>query len=227
MNKEINLEEKKIMRDKIIQYIKRNRVSTTEIADCLGKTGAIKGVKAINQGMFVVGTVRYVYGHSESNWPIHEQARRVQKDEIVVMDGINVGERALVGELVSKFIILYRMASAIVALGNMRDANDLLKNRYPVWCKGFNPEGCFNRDVEETEEIREIVEQRKAYYDGAIAVGDDTGVVIIPKEEFTEEFYKKLELIEMQEDIWFDCIDRKKWDTYEVVCQKRYLKEDN
>ena len=214
------------IKEKIIEYIKRNKVSTTEIADCLGKTGAIEGVKAINQGMFVVGPVRYIYGHTESNWPIHEQARYVQKDEVVIMDGIQVNNRALVGELVSKFVILYQMAGAIVALGNMRDANDLLKNRYPVWCKGFNPIGCFNKEVEETEEIREIVEQRKQYYDGAVAVCDDTGVVIIPRDKLTEEFYQKLEFIELQEDTWFDCIDRKKWDTYDTVCKKRYLQEN-
>ena len=36
------------------------------------------------------------------------------------------------------------------------------------------------------------------------------------------EFYKKLEWIEEQEDIWFDCIDRKKWNTFETVCLKKY-----
>lgn len=211
--------------ERILKYIKRNRVSSTEVADCLGKTGAVEGVSAVNRGHFAVGVVRYVYGHSESNWPIHEQARTIQPGEVVVMDGIDVKGRALVGELVSKFILLYREAAAIVALEKMRDANDLIKNNYAVWCAGFNPVGCFNTDVPETEAVKKIVVERRAYYDGAIAVCDDTGVVIIPKERLTEEFYRKLVEIEEQEDIWFNCIDFKKWDTFDTVCLKKYRED--
>ena len=210
---------------KILAYIKRNRVSTTEVADCLGKSGAIEGVSAVNQGMFAAGIVRYIYGHTESNWSIHEQARAIQPGEVVVMDGINVNGRALVGELVSKFILLYQEAAAIVALERMRDANDLIKNRFAVWCRGFTPMGCFNRNVPETDEVRRVVAERKAYYDGALAVCDDTGVVIVPKDHLNEEFYGKLEAIEEQEDVWFNCIDFRKWDTFDTVCLKKYKEE--
>lgn len=210
---------------KILKYIKRNRVSTTEIADCLGKSGALEGVMPVNRGQFRAGFVRYIYGHTESNWSIHEQARNVEAEEIVVMDGINVNGRALVGELVCKFLLLYRECAAVVALQRMRDANDLIKNDFPVWCTGVTPVGCFNRQVEESEEVRLIAAERKDFYNGSIAVCDDTGVVIIPKDHLTEEFYKKLEDIEKQEDIWFNCIDFRKWDTYDTVCLKRYLEE--
>jgi regulator of RNase E activity RraA len=212
--------------EKILHYIRRNRVSSTEVADCLGKSGAIEGVSAVNQGMFAAGIVRYIYGHTESNWSIHEQARDIKPGEIVVMDGINVNGRALVGELVSKFILLYQEAAAIVALGRMRDANDLIKNRFAVWCQGYSPVGCFNRNVPESDEVRRIVAERKAYYDGALAVCDDTGVVIVPKDHLTEEFYQKLEAIEAQEDVWFNCIDFRKWDTFDTVCLKKYKEGD-
>lgn len=214
------------IQEQIIAYIKRNRVSTTEVADCLGKSGAIEGVSAVNRGHFCVGPVRYIYGHTESNWPIHEQARDVREGEVVVMDGIQVKGRALVGELVSKFILLYSGAVGIVMLGKARDANDLIKQNYPVWCTGFTPVGCFNKDVPMTTEIQMEVDEKKKLYDGAVAVCDDTGVVIIPKEMMTEEFLNKLHHIEEQEDIWFECIDHRKWDTYDTVCLKKYLQDN-
>lgn len=214
------------LKKKILKFVLRNRVSSTEIADCLGKNGVLEGVTAVNRGIYRAGYVRYIYAHSESNWSIHEQARDVQEGEIVVMDGINVNNRALVGELVSKFIVLYREAAAIVALERMRDANDLIKNNYPVWSKGFSPVGCFNKDVPESEEVRKIVAERRARFDGALAVCDDTGVVVVQREQLTEEFYERLEFIEEQEDIWFNCIDFKKWDTFDTVCLKRYLTKE-
>ena len=61
-----------MMVEKIIEYIKVNRVSTTEIADCLGKKGNIPNVKAVNQGLHKVGKVRYVYGFAESNWMVFD-----------------------------------------------------------------------------------------------------------------------------------------------------------
>ena len=214
------------IKQRILEYIKRNRVSSTEVADCLGKTGAIDGVYAVNRGHFAVGPVRYVYAHSETNWPIHEQVRDVQSGEVVVMDGIDVKGRALVGELVSKFILLYREAAAVVSLEKLRDANDLIKNNYAVWCAGFTPVGCFNVEKQETDEVRRIVAERKARYDGAVAVCDDTGIVIVPKESLNEDFYRRLVEIEAQEDVWFNCIDFRKWDTFDTVCLKKYRKSD-
>lgn len=214
-----------IIHDEILKCIKRNRISSTEIADCMGKKGAIDDVFAVNRGHFCVGYVRYVYGHSESNWSIHEQIRAVRPGEIVIMDGIQVNKRALVGELVTKFLVLYKEAAALVSLERLRDANDLIKNNYPVWCKGFSPIGCFNTNMPETAEVSREAAEKKAIYDGSLAVCDDTGVVIVPREELNASFLEKLAAIERQEDIWFNCIDFKKWDTFDTVCLKRYEKE--
>lgn len=214
------------IKEKIIHTIKKNRISTTEVADCLGKTGAIKECRAVNRGQFVVGNVKWIYAYDETNWPVHEQARDVQEGDVVFIEAFNCRDRAIIGELVTKFMILYRGAVAVVSNSNFRDGNDIIKQKYPVWCKGFNPEGCFNIKPDKTldETIRK---QHEALYEGSIAVCDDTGVVIIPKEMHTEEFVEKLNHIEDQEDIWFECLDHRKWDTYDIVCLKKYLNEEN
>jgi regulator of RNase E activity RraA len=209
------------VREKIIDKVKRNRISTTEIADCLDKTGALSDVHALNRGHFRVGKVFWVYAWNESNWEVHEQIREVEEGDIVLIEPFKCEDRAIMGELVSKFLLLYKQASAIVVQGNMRDIPHLIKENWPVWCKGGNPVGCFNRK-NEIQLDKKIIEERKKNLHGAIAVCDDTGVVIIPKEHHTEEFIKKLDWIEEQEDIWFECIDRWKWDTYDTVCLKKY-----
>lgn len=53
------------------------------------------------------------------------------------MDGIHVNKRALAGELICKFLIYYRMAAAVVGMGHMRDANDLIKNPVPRLVPGL------------------------------------------------------------------------------------------
>ena len=38
-----------------------------------------------------------------------------------------------------------------------------------------------------------------------------------------KDFLEKLDFIELQEDIWYHCIDTKKWSTFETVCLKKYM----
>lgn len=214
------------IKEKIIDYIRRNRVSTTEVADCLGKAGAIEGVNALNLRHFAVGEIEYLFAIEESNWTVHEDlAENMPSDKIVIIDAIDVKGRAIIGDLVSKYILLYLGNKAIVCTGKMRDAHILVKENYPIWCTGVSPVGSFNRPVNRTK-FTDVIEKQREFYQGAIGVCDDSGVVVIPKEQITEEFYDKLVAIETQEDTWYDCIDRRKWTTYKTICLKDYLKEE-
>ena len=109
-------------------------------------------------------------------------------------------------------------------LPKMRDAGALIRENYPVWCTGVTPVGCFNKKPEPSLPA-EIEKEHREKYDGAIMVCDDCGVVLIEKENHTQEFLQKLINIEEQEDIWFDRLDRKKESTFDIVCLKKYLQE--
>lgn len=208
--------------DKIIKKIKRNRISTTEVADCLGKKGALTGIYPINEGHYKVGRINIVHAYNGSNWELHEQIECMNEGEIVVVESHNCNNKALFGDLVSKYLLLYKGATAIVVNGYLRDVQRLKKEDYSIWCEGFTPIGCHNIKNEDKLDPK-IIERWKQQYEGGVAVCDDAGVVIISKDNINEEFLEKLDFIELQEDIWYYCIDRKKWSTYETVCLKKYL----
>lgn len=214
------------IKSEIIDYIRKNRVSTTEVADCLGKSGVLPGVKALSPRHFCVGEVCYVYSIEDSNWPIHEDLEKINpKGKIVFADALDVrDDRALFGDLVSKYILLYLGNVAVVTNGYLRDAHTLIKENYPIWCTGVSPVGCFNKAVN-NEAFAEKIKSGRERYDGSIMVCDDSGVVLVPKDKINEEFLEKLHFIEEQEDIWYDCIDRRKWSTFKTVCKKAYLEE--
>ena len=48
------------IKNEIIRKIRMNRISTTEVADCLGKTGVFKDSHAVNRGHFAVGNVKWM-----------------------------------------------------------------------------------------------------------------------------------------------------------------------
>lgn len=213
------------IRDKIIDYLNRNRVSTTEVADCLGKTGVLPNLMPCNRGFYKAGKIIWIYAYDESNWPVHEQIQDIEENGVVFVDTFNCQERAIFGELVSKYILLYHQSRAIVVNGRMRDAAELIRQNWPIWCSGYTPVGCFNRKPEKEIDY-EWKKEHQERFDGAVAVCDDCGVVVIPKESLTEDFLIKLHNIEDQEDIWFDRLDHYKESTFDIVCRKKYLNDD-
>lgn len=211
------------MIEKIISTIDKNKISSVEVADALSKTGVIDDIKSFNSGHFVVGKIKYVCTYSESNWPLHEQIRDLDEDVILYVDAFDCKNRAIFGDIVSKYLYLYKRVKGIIVNGLIRDAHRIRKENYPLWCKGVTPLGCFNKQVELTENIKIYIENQKKYFDNSIAICDESGCTIIQKEKINQETIDKLEFIELQEDIWYFCLDTLKWDTYTTICKKEYL----
>lgn len=53
-------------------------------------------------------------------------------DKIVLIDAVDVHERAVVGDIVSKYILFYLGNREIICAGKIRDAHTLLKGNYPI-----------------------------------------------------------------------------------------------
>ena len=101
----------------IIDFCNNNRVSTTEVADALGKSGVISNVLPLNSGLHRVGKVRCIYTSHNSNWAVHEQIKEVVPGDVVLIFTRNCDDdRAIIGDLISKFILLYKQASALWSL---------------------------------------------------------------------------------------------------------------
>lgn len=209
-----------------LNLIEANKISTTEIGDVLGKTGQVEGVHALNRGMFRAGEVKVIYAINNSNYEVHKQLAESDdiKDKILFVYNVNC-DKAVFGDLVSKYILLYKQAKAIVINGKLRDAHTLIKEKYPVWLEDVSPIGCVNR-INGPEIDPAKWEAIKNRYEGSIMVCDDSGVVMIPKDKIDEKLITKLNFIEFQEDIWFYCVDTLKMTTFDTVCMKKYLEGD-
>ena len=209
--------------DKILHYIEINRVSSTEVADALKKSGELDPkLSPLMPKKRAVGRVYYAPSFNGSNWHTHYHLQAAPLDHIIYVEGINCAEKAIFGALVAKYAILYKQARALIVSGKVRDGHTLLKEEYPIWSWGLGIIGCANTDNGLDEEY---YRKRKQELEGAIIVADDSGVVLIKKDQLTAGFLKSLEEIELQEDIWFDCIDRLKYSTFETVCLKKYKNE--
>ncbi|NOX15366.1 MAG: RraA family protein [Epsilonproteobacteria bacterium] len=215
------------MKSKIIKYIEKNKISSVEISDALVKQGVLDGLKPINQRHFAVGEVEYIYTFSNSNWELHKQISDIHEDKIVFIDTFDCSNRAVLGDIVSKYIMLYKNAKAIIVNGLVRDVHRLKKEDYSMWSKGVTPLGCYNKEMTLDKNIENEIKKRKEMFQNSIIVADDSGCTLIEEKNINEQFLNKLEFIELQEDIWYFCIDTLKMNTYKTICLKKYLDDKN
>lgn len=208
---------------KIIETIRLNRISTTEVADALGKRHVMAGLQPITHDLHCVGPIRPVFAAHNSNYGIHDQVRQAEPGEVVIVYTHQCDGRAILGDLVVKFVTLYRRAAAVAVDGLVRDAARLRRERYPVWSTGVTPLGCYNTQGDPFPQDKESAIRSEV--EGGIAVCDDGGVVLIPAAEVTENTLDRLNKIELQEDIWYYCLNVLKWDTKRIVVEREYLKE--
>ena len=64
---------------------------------------------------------------------------------------------------------------------------------------------------------------RKQIYDNSILVADGSGCTLIESRHINATTSNSL--IELQEDIWYYCLDTLKMTTYEIICLKKYLSD--
>ena len=133
------------IREKIIHKIKTAHLSTTEVADCMNKSGAIEGLQSLHTTNACVGEVWWSYAYNESNWELHEQIQNVPEGSILLTEAFHCGKRAIYGHLVAQYLFKTKKVTAAVVLGFLRDVNELVKESWPIWYQGGTPIGCFNR----------------------------------------------------------------------------------
>ena len=213
------------MINSILEQISTNKVSSVEVADALGKEGVIPNLKPLNSGKYVAEKVYYVSTWSCSNWPLHEQIQNVPKNSIVFVDTFNCENRAVLGDLVAKQLFVYQKVSGLVVNGYVRDAHRLIKEDYPIWCIGSTPLGCFNKEEPINTDLCSQINLRKQIYDNSILVADDSGCTLIESRHINATTSNSLKRIELQEDIWYYCLDTLKMTTYEIICLKKYLSD--
>lgn len=214
------------MKNKIIRYIEKNKISSVEISDALGKNGVLSGLEPVNDGHFVVGEVEYIYTYNKSNWELHKQIENIEENKVVFVDTFNCADMAVLGDIVSKYIMLYKNAKAIIVNGLVRDVHRLKKEDYSIWSLGHTPLGCYNKEVLLEESTKKKIIERKNLFQNSIIIADDSGCTLIKDDIVNDKFLKKLEFIELQEDIWYFCIDTLKMSTYETICLKQYLENE-
>ena len=172
-------------------------VSTPNISDAMHKQGAMHDIRPITPGFHMVGqalTVRTMDG----DWakPI-EAIDKAEAGWVLVVD-VNRGKTAVWGELATWSAKLKGLAGVVID-GAVRDYDDLLKIKFPVFSRYIvpnagEPKGC-------GEIGAEITCGNQTVRTGDWIIGDDSGVVVVPQEIAQEIANRALDVKEQENRI--------------------------
>jgi len=172
-------------------------VSTPNISDAMHKQGAIQGIRPITTGFHMAGralTVRTIDG----DWakPI-EAIDKAEKGWVIAVD-VNGGNTAVWGELATWSAKIKGLAGVVID-GAVRDYDDLLKIKFPIFSKYIVPNAGEPKGFGEIG--AEISCGSQTVRTGDWLIGDDSGVVVVPQEIAQEIANRALDVKEQENRI--------------------------
>ncbi|MHC1635659.1 MAG: 3-hexulose-6-phosphate synthase [Candidatus Methanospirareceae archaeon] len=173
------------------------KVSTPNISDAMHRKGVMRGLKPLFEGIKMVGKAVTVQTF-EGDWAKPVEATDVAKagDVIVVYSGSK--DVAPWGELASWSCKMKGIAGIVID-GAVRDVDEIRRMKFPVFARYVVPNAGEPKGFGEINaEIRCGGQEVKP---GDWIIGDDNGVVVVPKERAYEIARRALEVKKAEERV--------------------------
>ena len=173
------------------------QVSAANLSDALHRGGVLEGIRPLFQGIRMAGravTVRTYPG----DWakPV-EAIDAAEKGEVIVVDAGGVGP-AIWGELATHSA-LQRGVAGVVIDGAIRDTYDIAQMRFPAFTRLIMPNAGEPKGFGEIG-IPVTVGSRRVE-NGDWILGDDDGVVVLPRSMATEYANRGMDVLERENRI--------------------------
>lgn len=168
------------------------KVSTPNISDAMHRKGAMKNIKPLCncKNIKLVGTAVTVQTF-EGDWAKTVEAIDVADEGDVIVIYAGSAQVAVWGELATLSCINKKI-SGVVIDGAVRDAREIMELQYPVFAASITPNAGEPKGFGEIN--AEITCGGKTVKPGDYIIGDDNGVVVVPKERSYEIARRALEV---------------------------------
>ncbi len=168
------------------------RVSTPNISDAMHRSGEMEGILPISPGMKMAGPALTVRSYP-GDWakPV-EAIDLVEEGDVIVIDAGGMGP-ALWGELATHSAI-QKKAAGVVIDGAIRDTVDIRALGFPAFSRLITPTAGEPKGFGEINVPVKVGGRR--VFPGDWIVGDDDGVVVIPRDKVVEVTNRAMGVLE-------------------------------
>ena len=186
---------KRVKDDEIVRILRK--VSTPNISDAMHRTGEVEGLIMVTPNVKLIGpalTVRTYPG----DWakPV-EAIDKAEKGQVLVIDVGGVGP-AVWGELATHSAIQKGLAGVVIN-GAIRDVPEIVKLKFPAYAKIITPTAGEPKGFGEIGVPVQVGKVR--VFTGDWIVGDEDGLVVIPKERAVEVANRAMDVLERENRI--------------------------
>jgi len=174
------------------------KVSTPNLADAMQKRGVVHGlVPRIRHGTKLVGPAVTVKT-ADGDWakPV-EAIDRAKPGDVIVID-VGGGPTAVWGELASNSCLVKGVAGVVID-GAVRDLDTILELNFPTFSRHVAPHAGEPKGLGEIGS--EIECGGQTIRAGDWIVGDESGVVVVPREQAVEMANRALDVLERENRI--------------------------
>ncbi|UCC16501.1 MAG: orotidine 5'-phosphate decarboxylase [Dehalococcoidales bacterium] len=177
------------------------KVSTSNISDAMHRTGELRGLKPVWEGepgeLKFAGpavTVRTYNG----DWSAPVQAiDHAKEGDVLVIDACQ-GEIAVWGELATNSCITQGVVGVVID-GAVRDIDDIRKMKFPLFARHFTPTAGEPKGFGEINAPIEVCGRKVE--PGDWIVGDESGVVVVPRDSAMEMANRAIDVLEKENRI--------------------------
>ncbi len=160
------------------------RLNTTLLCDAMGGTGAMDAaIKPAGPGMKAVGAAMTLNMRPADNLFLHKAISMGKAGFFLVADGKGCLSNAYMGELMAESAQKTGL-EGIVIDGAVRDREALIELKMPIYAKGYTPNGPHKDGPGEIN--FPISCGGVAVNPGDLVLGDDDGVVVVPRHKILE-----------------------------------------